>query len=92
MLLSKNISTTNNPTNETSCDIDCRNFLKQLVLPAIILYIIIGILIIIGNTLVLLPTWIERSLHQPNKYFIACLTVADLLVGIFAGPVKVYID
>ena len=41
-----------------------------------------------GNTLVLLATWRERSLHQPNKYFIACLAVADLLVGIFIGPVK----
>ena len=90
MLLSKNISTTNNPTNETWCDNDCRNFLKQLVLPVIILYIIISILIIIGNTLVLLATWIERSLHQPNKYFIACLAVADLLVGIFVGPMRVY--
>ena len=90
MLLSKNISTTNNPTNETSCDIDCRDFLKQLALALIILYIIISILIIIGNTLVLLATWIERSLHQPNKYFIACLAVADLLVGIFVGPTWVY--
>ena len=90
MLLSKNISTTNNPTNETWCDIDCRNFLKQFVLAVIILYIIISILIIIGNTLVLLATWRERSLHQPNKYFIACLAVADLLVGIFIGPVRVY--
>ena len=90
MLLSKNISTTNNPTNETRCDYDCRNFFKQLALAFIILYIIISILIIIGNTLVLLATWIERSLHQPNKYFIACLAVADLLVGIFIGPVRVY--
>ena len=90
MLLSKNISTTNNPTNETRCDNDRRNFLKQLALALIILYIIIRILIIIGNTLVLLATWIERSLHQPNKYFIACLAVADLLVGIFIGPVQAY--
>ena len=84
-------ATTNYPTNETWCDNDCRNYLKQLLSPAIILYIIISILIIIGNTLVLLATWRERSLHQPNKYFIACLAVADLLVGIFIGPVKVYI-
>ena len=43
-----------------------------------------------GNTLVLLVTWRERSLHQPNKYFIACLVVADLLVGMFMGPVRSY--
>ena len=65
-------------------------FLDQLKLALIILYILISILIILGNTLVLLVTWRERSLHQPNKYFIACLAVADLLVGIFIGPVRVY--
>ena len=90
MLFSNNISTTNYPTNKTWCDSDCRNLLKQLVLPEIILGIFISILIIIGNTLVLLATWRERSLHQPNKYFIACLAVADLLIGIFPGPLRVY--
>ena len=65
-------------------------FVDQLKLAMIILYILISILIILGNTLVLLVTWRERSLHQPNKYFIACLAVADLLVGIFIGPVVAY--
>ena len=63
---------------------------KQLVVAELIFYILITILIILGNTLVLLVTWRERSLHQPNKYFIASLAVADLLVGIFTGPVRVY--
>ena len=88
--MSNNTSTTNYPANKTGCDSDCMNFFKKLFLAIIILYIIISILIIIGNTLVLLVTWRERSLHQPNKYFTACLAVADLLVGIFIGPVKVY--
>ena len=90
MLLSNNISTTNYPLNKRGCDSDCGNFKKQLLLAEIILYIFISILIIIGNTLVLLATWRERSLHQPNKYLIACLAVADLLVGLFIGPVMVY--
>ena len=65
-------------------------FENQVLLADNILLILIIILIIMGNTLVLLTTWRERSLHHPNKYFIACLAVADLLVGIFIGPVKVY--
>ena len=81
---------TNNSTNETSCDSDCMEFKNQLDLTANILYILISILIILGNALVLLVAWRERSLHQPNKYFIACLAVADLVVGIFIGPVWVY--
>ena len=65
------------------------DFLNQTFLAGKILLIFISILIIIGNTSVLLATWRERSLHQPNKYFIACLAVADLLVGSFIGPVEV---
>ena len=93
MLLSNDTSTTNNPTNKTwhRCDSDCRNFVNQVLLAENILLIFISILIIMGNTLVLLATWRERSLHQPNKYFIACLAVADLLIGIFIGPLNVYI-
>ena len=93
MLLSNDTSTTNNPTNKTWhwCDSDCRNFENQVLLAENILLIFISILIIMGNTLVLLATWRERSLHQPNKYFIACLAVADLLIGIFIGPLNVYI-
>ena len=65
-------------------------FRDQLLLAEKILYTLISILIIVGNTLVLLATCRDRSLHQPNKYFVACLTVADLLVGIFIGPAIVY--
>ena len=65
-------------------------FRDQLFLALKILYTLISILIITGNTLVLLVTWRDRSLHQPNKYFVACLAVADLLVGIFIGPTIVY--
>ena len=80
---------TNNSTNGTWCDSDCVLF-NQLRLAAKILFILISILIILGNTLVLLVTWRERSLHQPNKYFIACLAVADLSVGVFLVPMVVY--
>ena len=81
---------TNNSTNETWCDSDCEEFINQLFLALKILYTLISMLIILGNTVVLLVTWRERSLHQPNKYFIASLAVADLLVGIFIGPLGVY--
>ena len=55
-----------------------------------LVFILISTASITGNTLILLATWRERCLHQPNKYFIACLAVADLLVGIFIGPVRAY--
>ena len=76
--------------NETWFDSDYIKFFNQVLLARKYSLIFIIILIIMGNSLVLLATWRERSLHQPNKYFIACLAVADLLVGIFIGPMRVY--
>ena len=86
MLLLNNTSV----KNETWVDSDYIKFFTQVLLARKYFLIFIIILIIMGNTLVLLATWRERSLHQPNKYFIACLAVADLFVGIFIGPVRVY--
>ena len=65
-------------------------FFEKLILGEKIILIFIAILAVLGNTLVLLVTWKEKSLHQANKYFIACLAVADLLVGIFVAPLRAY--
>jgi hypothetical protein len=65
-------------------------FREQLDLAEKITLIILAIFTIFGNTLVLVATWGERSLHQPNKYFIACLAVADLLVGTILEPLRLY--
>ena len=71
--------------------IKIQEFGNKLHLAQEIMLIFIAILTILGNTLVLSVTWRERSLHQPNKYFIAYLAVADLLVGIFLAPLRVYV-
>ena len=63
-----------------------RLFREQLILTEKIILIIIAICAILGNTFVLVATWRERSLLQPNKYFIVCSAVADLLVGMFVAP------
>ncbi|CAB3994090.1 5-hydroxytryptamine receptor 1-like [Paramuricea clavata] len=55
-----------------------------------IMLIFIAIFTVLGNTLVLVATWKEKSLHQPNKYFIASRAVADLLVGIFVAPLWLF--
>jgi hypothetical protein len=63
---------------------------EQLYLAEKITIIILAIFTILGNTLVLVATWRERSLHEPNKYFIVCLAVADLLVGVILEPLRLY--
>ena len=94
MMSSHNNRSLHNLTNEILSNYnDLMKYIEfrdQLFLARKILLILISILIIVGNTLVLLATWRDRSLHQPNKYFVACLAVADLLVGIFIGPAMVY--
>ena len=55
------------------------------------IFILISIFTIFGNTLTLVTTWRERSLHQPNKYFVGCLAVADLSVGMFLEPLMLYL-
>ena len=94
MMLSNNTRAMYNHTNQTGtsllADSELEAFRDQLDLAQKIILIIFAICTILGNTLVLLATWRERRLHQPNKYFIACLAVADLLVGMIVEPLKVY--
>ena len=44
-------------------------FEDKINLAAEIILIFVAILTTLGNTLVLLVTWRERSLHEPNKYY-----------------------
>ena len=72
-----------------SDEIQFKEFQNKLYLAQKIILIFTAIVTILGNSLVLLATWKERSLHEPNKYFIACLAIADLLVGILLAPFRV---
>ena len=69
---------------------EVNDFLERLALSEIVILILIIIFAILGNTLVLVATWRDKSLHQPNKYFVACLAVADLLVGMIFVPLRLY--
>ncbi|XP_028398863.1 adenosine receptor A2b-like [Dendronephthya gigantea] len=79
-------------TTEESCSGTSfmEEFEAKISLSEEILLIFIAILAVLGNTVVLVLTWMERSLHQPSKYFIASLAVADILVGIFVAPLNYY--
>jgi phage shock protein PspC (stress-responsive transcriptional regulator) len=86
-----------NHTNKTGMDLwtdsdrmKLNAFGEKLELGEKIVIIMFAISTILGNTLVLVATWKVRSLHQPNKYFIASLAVADLLVGMIIEPLKAY--
>ena len=90
--VSNSLMNASNQTDQWTCDWVqvSRVLLDRLTLAEKIIFIILDIFINVGNIIVLVATWRERSLHQPNKYFIACLAVADLFVGIFLIPMRLY--
>ena len=96
MMLSNNASDVNH-TNQTETStwtdsdrMKLTAFYEQIALAEKSILIFFATFTILGNTLVLVATWKESSLHQPNKYFVACLAVADLLVGVILEPLRVY--
>ncbi|XP_031573593.1 histamine H2 receptor-like [Actinia tenebrosa] len=48
--------------------------------------IIILVTTVVGNTLVIIIIWLDHRLHTPGFYFLANLSVADLLLGIVYSP------
>lgn len=45
---------------------------------------------LLGNVLVLLATYLDRRLHNANKYFVACLAASDLLVAMFSVTIRLH--
>ena len=94
MALINNITASFNHTNQTELSgmdiLELDTWVEQFIFCQKIIIIFIAILTVLGNSLVLIVTWRKKSLHQPNKYFIACLAFADLLVGLFVAPLLAY--
>ncbi len=46
---------------------------------------------LVGNLLVLGATYLDRRLHNANKYFVASLAVSDLLVALFSVTLRLHL-
>ena len=84
-MLSCNTSTTDHPNDEEE-----KIFIDQLDRAQSVIFALIAVFAVLGNTLVLVATWRKKYLHEPNKYFVACLACADLLIGAFVSPLLAY--
>jgi len=56
------------------------------VYPLAALNVLLSITASLGNILILIALQKESSLHPPSKLLFRCLTVTDLLVGVFVQP------
>ncbi|CAB4022871.1 5-hydroxytryptamine receptor 1-like [Paramuricea clavata] len=46
---------------------------------------------LVGNLLVLGATYLDRRLHNANKYFVASLAVSDVLVAMFSVTMRLHL-
>ncbi|XP_032239114.1 probable G-protein coupled receptor No9 [Nematostella vectensis] len=77
-----------NTTNRTQMGSFCsgETFCQGCGAPLAALYIITGILCMIGNGLVLAAIYHTPHLHRISNYFMASLAAADLSVGLLVSP------
>ena len=54
-----------------------------------VLYSLLAVWTVVGNTVVLVAIRRNRSLHSPSNILLACLALTDLAVGLFVEPLYV---
>lgn len=74
-----------NATNSTQEESD-----KPSKVYSALLLVLLPILAVLGNILVILSVYKEKSLQSVTNYFIVSLALADLLVACFVMPFAVY--
>ena len=65
-------------------------FFTQLCI--LFILITIGVLTVVGNSLVILCVVLEKSLRTVSNYLLASLSMADLIVGVFMMPLAAYLE
>ncbi|XP_028395521.1 beta-2 adrenergic receptor-like [Dendronephthya gigantea] len=43
------------------------------------------------NSIVLLAVYLDKSLHNANKYFVACLAISDFMVAVFSVTIRLHL-
>jgi hypothetical protein len=84
MMSSKNVSNTNGTGDN---DAHFQNMIRNSMIFSYFITILAGITM---NCAVLLAVYLEKALHNANKYFVACLAVSDLLVVAFSVTIRLH--
>ena len=66
---------------------DIHNKITGLAVSAV--NILLSVIVVLGNTLILVALHKENSLHPPSKLLLRCLAISDLCVGLVSEPLAV---
>ena len=82
-----------NPTNGTvlSKPEDIRQLEIFITRFQVVFFFVTIFAALVGNLLVLGATYLDRRLHNANKYFVASLAVSDLLVAMFSVSIRLHL-
>ena len=90
-----------NISQNSSNNFSCQNYQRELDLlvsstpivyySVLTILLLIEVLILFGNSLVVLAVLTSKSLRTVTNYFIVSLAIADLLVAIFVLPLSIYL-
>ena len=77
----------NNANASTEIDAHFKSLIRNCMLFSYFFTILASIIM---NSVVLLAVYIEKTLHNANKYFVACLAVSDFMVAAFSVAIRLH--
>lgn len=80
-------NTSNNTNPMDGIDIQFENILRNCLMFSYFFTILAAV---ITNSVVLLAVYMEKALHNANKYFVACLALSDLMVAAFSVTIRLH--
>ncbi len=83
----QNASNDTNVTRTDQTDAHFQNIVKNCMLFSYLFTILAAVIM---NSVVLLAVYLEKTLHNANKYFVACLAVSDLMVAVFSVTIRLH--
>ena len=80
-------NSSNNTNKMGEVDVQFENILRNCMLFSYFFTILAAIIM---NSVVLLAVYMEKALHNANKYFVACLALSDFMVAAFSVTIRLY--
>ena len=77
----------NNTDTNLEIDVQFENILRNCMLFSYFFTILAAVIM---NSVVLVAVYMEKALHNANKYFVACLALSDFMVAAFSVTIRLH--